>query len=543
LAVNSSDASGGQALHAGWRGKGFALSWRWGPALFSALLALALYAVTLGGTYVYDDAVIVGLDDRVRNPKLWGQFWTRDWFNGALDNLYRPLVSQSFGLQWWLHGDRVWAFHLVNVLLHAGASALVAELGRRLANWRVGLFAGLLFACHPIHSEAVAGLVGRAELACAVGLFGAMVLFLKQPMTLPRAWAIFALGLLAMLSKEQGLLLPALLASLIPARRALFPTSTQTTPDRRHAQRQAMLLTFALVIWSASALIVLREEILKLRFEWERGFLDIAMQPLIKSPPADRWLIPLGMLGRYFQLTIVPAKLSIDYGLTVIGSTISRNDPWIYIGAAVLVAGIVGAAICLYLRKWVTLFCLLAMGLTYAPASNVVILSAVFGERLMYLPSAFFLILLATGLTRLPRPAANALLVLLLVLGCLRTWTYVQKWNDRDAFYQYSLIQQPKSLKIHLLLADADYEKGQLSDARRIMNDAETLYPDYWQLWKMSAIIEQKAGNWNAAVADWKRAFDLCPAVPIETQMINAMSMLQKQQATTSRGLPTSAGR
>jgi tetratricopeptide (TPR) repeat protein len=520
LAVNGSDATG-------WR--------RWGPGIFSALLALALYAVTLGGTYVYDDAVIVGLDERVRNPKLWGQFWIRDWFNGALDNLYRPLVSQSFGLQWWLHGERIWAFHLVNLLLHAGASALVAELGRRLANWRVGLVAGLLFACHPIHSEAVAGLVGRAELACAVGLFAAMVLFLKQPMTTPRAWAIFALGLLAMLSKEQGLLLPALLAALIPVRQnqKLFPAAGETTPDRRHAERQAMLLTFALVIWSASGLIVLREEILKLRFEWERGFLDIAMQPLIKSPPADRWLIPLALLGRYFRLMILPARLSIDYGLTVIGSTISRTDPWIYMGAAVLVAGIVGAAVCLYRRKWVALFCLLAMGLTYAPASNIVILSAVFGERLMYLPSAFLLILLAIGLTRLPKPAPGILLVVLLGLGCLRTWTYVQKWNDRDAFYQYSLMQEPKSLKIHLLLADADYQKGQLSDARRIMTDAEALYPDYWQLWKMSALIEEKTGNWNAAVADWKRAFDLCPAMSLERQMTNAMSMLQKQQATT----------
>jgi tetratricopeptide (TPR) repeat protein len=536
LAVNSSDASGGQALHAGWR--------RWGPGLFSALLALALYAVTLlGGTYVYDDAIIVGLDDRVRNPGLWGQFWTGQWINGALDNLYRPLVSQSFGLQWWLHGDRIWAFHLVNVLLHAGASALLAELGRRLANWRVGLFAGLLFACHPIHSEAVAGLVGRAELACAVGLLAALVLFLKQPMTMPRAWAIFALGLLAMLSKEQGLLLPALLAVLIPVRRTLFPPAPDTTPQQRHAQRQAVLLTFALVIWSASGLIVLREEILKLKFEWDRGFLDLAMQPLIQSPPADRWLIPLALLGKYFQLLIAPARLSVDYGLAVIGSTIDRNDPYIFLGAAVLIAAISGAAICLHRRKWVALFCLLAMALTYSPASNVVILATIFGERLMYLPSAFLLILVAMGLTRLPRPAAKFLLAVLLVLGCLRTWTYLQKWNDRDAFYQYSLNLQPKSLKLHLLLADADYQKGQLSDARRIMNDAESIYPDYWELWKMSALIEQRAGDWNAAVADWKRAFDLHRAVPVAQQLANAMSMLQKQQATTRRGLPTSVGR
>ena len=252
----------------------------WAPAALGALVASALYAITLGGTYIYDDVYIVGQDPRVRQPGLWGQFWTHDWFNGGLDNLYRPLVSQSFGIQMWLHGDRRWAFHLVNILLHAGASALVAELARRLAGWRVGLFAGLLFACHPIHSEAVAGIVGRAELACAVGILGAMVLFLKQPMTTPRALAIFAVSLTAMLCKEQGFLLPVLLLALVPVRRQLFPDSSQ-----RKAEHQAILLAFALVIWSAGGLIVLREEILKLRFEWSPGFLTVAIQPLAKSPP------------------------------------------------------------------------------------------------------------------------------------------------------------------------------------------------------------------------------------------------------------------
>ncbi len=211
----------------GWR--------RWGPAAFSAALALALYAVTLGGTYIYDDSFLIGLDDRVQHPKLWGQFWTHDYFNGGIDNLYRPLVSQSYGLQWWLHGNRPWAFHLVNLLLHAGACALVAEFARRLVDWRVGLIAGLLFAAHPVHAEAVAGIVGRAELACAVGVVGAMVLFLHRPMTRWRALAIFGLCLVAVLSKEQGLLLPLLLGALVPVRKAMFAAKEPLTPQEVRA--------------------------------------------------------------------------------------------------------------------------------------------------------------------------------------------------------------------------------------------------------------------------------------------------------------------
>src|SRR6478735_1144978 len=79
------------------------------PALAAAGLALALYAVTLGGTYVYDDLYIVRDDPRLHDPSLWGAYWTRDYFLGGVDRLYRPLVSLSYAVQWQLHGDKPWA--------------------------------------------------------------------------------------------------------------------------------------------------------------------------------------------------------------------------------------------------------------------------------------------------------------------------------------------------------------------------------------------------------------------------------------------------
>ena len=499
------------------------------PAALSALLATVLYAITLGGTYIYDDIFLVGEDPRVHDPRLWWQYWTRDWFYGGLDNLYRPLVSQSFGLEMWLHGDRPWVFHLVNILLHAAASALVAELARRLAGWRIGLFAGLLFACHPIHSEAVAGIVGRAELACTTCVLAAMVLLLKSPMTTARASAIFAVSLAAMLSKEQGLLLPILLIALLPVRKMLLSPSEKFS----EFDRQATLLALALVIWSAGALVVLREEILNLRFEWDPVFINIGIQPLAKSSTPDRWLIPLALVGRYFQLLIAPIKLSIDYGLAVITPTISRGDPYLWLGLLVAIAWLVLTSICLLRRRWVAGFCLVALALTYAPASNVVMIATIFGERLMYLPSAFFIILFSMLLARLP--AANILLTILLLLASLRTWTYVRRWNDRPAFYEYALAQQPKSMEIHLLAADIDYENSDLPDARRIMSDAESIYPGDWQLWKMSALIDEKAGDWPLAQRDWKKAFDLYSSSETYNAWNRAMTRAQQSQATTQK--------
>src|SRR5215207_9623240 len=58
----------------------------WRPALASALLATALFAVTLGGTYIYDDLYVIGIDARLRDPSQWGKYWTKDYFNGGVDN-------------------------------------------------------------------------------------------------------------------------------------------------------------------------------------------------------------------------------------------------------------------------------------------------------------------------------------------------------------------------------------------------------------------------------------------------------------------------
>lgn len=511
-------------------------SWRrWGPAAASGALALALYAITLGGTFIYDDEQIIELDQRITHPKLWRQFWTRDYFNGGLDNLYRPLISQSYGLQWWLVGNRAWTFHLVNLLLHAGVSALVAELGRRMVNWRVGLIAGLLFAAHPIHSEVVAEIVGRADLVCAIGIVAAMVLFLRRPMTQNRALAIGALGLLAILSKEQGLLLVFLLGVLYPLRQKQEREEPRTQPQDRQNHRQAMLLMFALLIWATGGILVLREEILKLKFEWDRGFLDVAMQPMKNSRSPDRWLIPIALAGRYLAMLVAPVKLSIDYGLNVIQATISRSDPYLWLGIATLIAWAIATVAALARRCWAVFFCLIGLALSFAMVLNVVIIAVTFAEREAYLPSAFFLILLAIPIAKLPGRAWIALLIVLLILACIRTFTYVRRWNDRPAFYEYSLRQQPQSLKLHLLVAFEDLQADRLDDAQQLMRRTQAIYPDYWELWKMSAAIDEREGDWDAAVKDWQRAQDLEPSEVLEDHLGHAMQMRDNSRAATRR--------
>lgn len=498
---------------------------RYGPALASAALALALYAVTLGGTYVYDDVFIVTEDPRLHDPSRWGEYWTRDYFAGGIDKLYRPLVSMSFAVQQRLHGDRPWAFHAVNWLLHALVSALVAELARRIAGSRAAYVAGLLFAAHPVHVEVVANIVGRAELLCAAGMFGALVVIARRPLTGLRALAVYGCFVVALLSKEQGMLLPLLLAPLAIFQLGGWPPRI---PDAE--RRTIQWLVFA-VCATLAGYIVFREN--TLRFWWDRSQLDWVMNPLVRSRGGDQWLMPLVLLGRYTALLVAPLRLSIDYGSTVIGWEARAQDPYLWLGAAALLVWVGLFVWCAARRNWAAVFCLLGVAVTYGMVANLLtLIGTIFAERLLYLPSAFFVMLVGIGAARLPRralPAASAALAVLLALGSVRTVSYARRWDDRLAFYQASLREQPRSIQLYLLLSSEARVRGELELAERVIAEARRVAPDYWLVYNYSALVACERGEYDAADEYAAKSMALEPNL----QALAIFDMIKEARAAT----------
>ncbi|XP_026752194.2 protein O-mannosyl-transferase TMTC2 [Galleria mellonella] len=145
----------------------------------SALLAFLLYYNTLDAGFVYDDRRAI-----LSNPDVIGHtpiealfendFWGTPLADPGSHGSYRPLCVATYRLNYAFTGFKPWSYHFFNIILHCIATALVVTVARRLLPSyciRVGTaVAGLTFAAHPIHTEAVAGIVGRADLA-ACNLF------------------------------------------------------------------------------------------------------------------------------------------------------------------------------------------------------------------------------------------------------------------------------------------------------------------------------------------------------------------------------------
>src|SRR5512134_50114 len=145
----------------------------WMHAALVAAIAAVAYANTLPNLPVLDDGWAVFENPLVKDLGRIPEVFREPWGVAGpptVRGTWRPLTTVTFALNYAVHGRTVGGYHLVNLLLHALATVAVWALARRLVSAVAperaavsALVAGALFAVHPVHVEAVAGIVGRAE--------------------------------------------------------------------------------------------------------------------------------------------------------------------------------------------------------------------------------------------------------------------------------------------------------------------------------------------------------------------------------------------
>ena len=142
--------------------------------VFVSVLALACFLNSSWGKFVFDDseAVIGNKDINPETPLseiFADDFWGMNITKKTSHKSYRPLTIITFRWNYWLAGGlQPFGFHFTNVVLHVVVSLLFFELCCCLMedwpwNKRTGkgstslcsLFAAVLFAVHPIHTESV----------------------------------------------------------------------------------------------------------------------------------------------------------------------------------------------------------------------------------------------------------------------------------------------------------------------------------------------------------------------------------------------------
>lgn len=101
------------------------------------------------------------------------RLWKNDFWGTAINSSnshgsYRPLSVITFRFNYWLSGFKPWSYHFLNVVLHSISTYLVFALAKAILPSSAQTTATLLFAVHPVHCEAIASVVGRADILANV---------------------------------------------------------------------------------------------------------------------------------------------------------------------------------------------------------------------------------------------------------------------------------------------------------------------------------------------------------------------------------------
>jgi tetratricopeptide (TPR) repeat protein len=433
----------------------------WLDAILLVLISLIAYGPTLFNGFVCDDQVYV-LDNRsVTGPLNLHRIFTEPYPPGHPEQgLYRPAITLSFCLDhklWGVGSRGAFGFHLTNNLLHALNGVLVLLLLGRLGMSRGTAFvAALLFAVHPALIEAVAWVVGRAELlGMTFGLL-AILLFLREPCGLKKG-AVLLLWLLAMFCKEHWLMLPFLVAVLAVCR------SSVVRIERRDAIRMAAIaVAMMIAFWTARSLAI---------GSWRPEL--TAYTGVVSS--FTRITTALMVLWKYVGIWLWPVHLSIQHDIRPVPGGI-----W----TVVLLATWILAFWLVWRRRERNVWPLLALSWFWVAllmVSNLVVpVGAVFGERFLYGPTLFFapviVVLVWTVLTDYAPPEYCRILAVGLaavVAGLLMTriWVRLGDWHSNRAIWEAAAECYPDSMAIKAPLAETYLREGRFAEAHELASE------------------------------------------------------------------------
>lgn len=497
--------------------------------LLPAALGFVLYLNTLGHQWCLDDYGLI-VDNWVTKKGWEGipihlihDYRYGYWNHGG--DLYRPLSPMMFAAEWAMFGDTPFFGHLINVLIY---SLVCFLFGYTLYRWTKGpvfsMLAALLFAAHPVHTEVVANVKSRDELLSALFVLLTWLLWQREQHHRPRilylAGATVSFGL-ALLAKESALtFLPLLPLSVLFFRHKPKP--------KDYAVTLVFLLPTALFLFARS--VVLGDVV-------GADSVSILDNVLAGADSTSAALAgAIRHIGEYLRMLLLPWPLVSDKGWNQIPLE-GFSSIGVWISLLVILLGFAAVAVIWKAHRRLV-FGLLWFVFTFSLAANILVLIGTsYGERLLFLPSAGFAMVVA-ALFRwghsgeypgwpewLNRPVGKAFIGLIVVFSVL-TVMRNPAWYDSRTLYAADIRHSPNSVKLRyhhaLETGKAASELPAGPDRERMLREAlvdldkvTAAHPTYWEAFGTAGLYAYRLGDRERAMRNYERATSLNPNAAI----------------------------
>nr|XP_040240135.2 protein O-mannosyl-transferase Tmtc3 [Anopheles coluzzii]XP_040240136.2 protein O-mannosyl-transferase Tmtc3 [Anopheles coluzzii]XP_040240137.2 protein O-mannosyl-transferase Tmtc3 [Anopheles coluzzii]XP_040240138.2 protein O-mannosyl-transferase Tmtc3 [Anopheles coluzzii]XP_040240139.2 protein O-mannosyl-transferase Tmtc3 [Anopheles coluzzii]XP_049465911.1 protein O-mannosyl-transferase Tmtc3 [Anopheles coluzzii] len=469
-----------------------------------ALVCVLCYHNSLNCGFVFDDisAIKENRDLRphssIKNVFL-NDFWGTPMYKEQSHKSYRPLCVLTFRWNYLLHGLEPAGYHLVNVLLHTIVSLMYFRMCAMLLSETASFAAALLFAVHPIHTEAVTGVVGRAETLSSVFFLAAFIFYTKATRRKKSTgWRFLCLSMLfvatAMLCKEQGITITGVCAIY-----EIFVAQKIRLGDIYHLARSMMSgKTFALPTgwWPHEAsrrlavLCVTTVALLFARLQIMGSQLPVFTRfdnPASVAVTPARQLSYNYLVSVNLWLLLFPCDLCCDWTMGTVPLVESFTDPrnLATLGAYSLIGVLVWVAFIENHRQKsaVVVMGLAFMILPFLPASNLFFpVGFVIAERVLYMPSMGFCILVGYGFhilsERWSRKMTWCCLGVLLLTHSIKTYNRNADWESEYSIFMSGLKVNQRNAKLFNNVGHALESEGRFEEALQFFHKAVSVQED-----------------------------------------------------------------
>lgn len=458
-----------------------------------AIFAALFYSNSFGNFFVWNDWTLIIENFLVRD---WGNlpeiFTSSFWkpLMGEPPQIYRPLLFLSFVADFDVWRLNPWGYHLTNTGLHVLNSFLVYFLMRVYVSATTALVGSVLFAVHPIHTEAVTYISGRADLLMSFFILSGILLFLRGARYGSNFLYLlsFPLFFLALLSKETAMIFP---LWLFTAEAIAFPIS-----GKRDFRRRVTRLLGPLAVLGAYYL--LRKTYVGM---------TASSHSLLGPGSVDHLLLTLKAIPLYVGLFVCPWNVHFLHppeASLLVGPQILLS--------IVLLGGVGwGMGRAARFGNHAVTFALLWLLVGLLPLIHLIGQGLPLLEGWTYLPFFGAFLLVALGLGKLGRWGSSApLLVALWIAVLLGGRTLYRNWdwkNDMEISL-HSVAAAPNDPIALRLIGNAYMRQVKVSEAEKMFRKGLVLAPADPGLHRSLGALYRFLGREADAVAQYSEALE-----------------------------------
>lgn len=418
-------------------------------------VAVLLYVNTLGHGFVLDDPLAIGLNKNVtRGFQGIGDIIGGSYRENSLGgHLYRPVALIQFAIEWGLSPNNPFVHHLFNVLWYGVVCLLVYLVldrwfdGKRKA---IAFAAALIFAAHPLHTEVVANVKSRDEIMSLLFVLLSFLLFSRYMQGKKVSHLILSLVsyFLALISKEGAVM--------------MVPVFGMTAWWLYGSTSAESIKKGALFLLPVVIMFLIRQAVFG---NTPAPAISIMDNPLVgASGWGERLGTSMAVLLKYFAMMGFPHPLSSDYSYLALPLTGMASLK--ALGGLVLYAGLLAFAVRgIKKHNFLSLAIFGFLFAVFLYSQIPMVLGTLFGERLGFLPSFWFIggavyaVALLAGSqeaeseTFISRIVANKLLVggalvVTLAFGYM-TLSRNPDWKDNLTLFTTDVAKFPSSVRLN----------------------------------------------------------------------------------------------